>query len=328
MIPTRAKSDLAREVRRERVAADLAEHEQTTALSRIAPGPEDIDLAVVGERLETIRQFQVLVKSQLIDGLDYGKIPGCDKPVLLKPGGEKLTKLLGLCESYEIIERIEDWDKPFFYFLVRCQLRSIVTGQLISESIASANSRESKWAGRWAWPSDVPPDVDRKGLPTRTVNTKRGTVTQYRIDNPDIYSQTNTILKMAEKRAMVSAALSAGRLSGLFTVDLEDQQPNAKAAPEPEPEPTPGANGERDEILAKVQKCLVDCYGADNKDRKAESLWTIFGQRTWRAVSNMPMDILRKGLAVLENQIQQQAGREPGATEADEFDFFLAAGGG
>jgi len=43
-----------------------------------------------------------------------------------------------------------------------------------------------------------------------------------RVENEDIYSQVNTILKMAKKRALVDAALSAGRLSQVFTQDIED----------------------------------------------------------------------------------------------------------
>jgi hypothetical protein len=46
--------------------------------------------------------------------------------------------------------------------------------------------------------------------------------TLYRIPNEDIFTQVNTIEKMAKKRSMVDAGLSVGRLSELFTQDLED----------------------------------------------------------------------------------------------------------
>jgi len=66
------------------------------------------------------------------------------------------------------------------------------------------------------------------------------------VENEDIYSQVNTILKMAKKRALVDAALSAGRLSQVFTQDIEDmgnlnvevaetEQPKAKTK-KPKPE--------------------------------------------------------------------------------------------
>jgi hypothetical protein len=45
---------------------------------------------------------------------------------------------------------------------------------------------------------------------------------EYRIPNPDIFSLVNTILKMAQKRALVAATLIACDASEFFTQDLED----------------------------------------------------------------------------------------------------------
>jgi hypothetical protein len=45
------------------------------------------------------------------------------------------------------------------------------------------------------------------------------------VDNEDIFSQVNTLVKMAKKRALVDATLSAGRLSNVFTQDIEDMEP-------------------------------------------------------------------------------------------------------
>jgi len=46
--------------------------------------------------------------------------------------------------------------------------------------------------------------------------------TVYRVPNEDIYSQVNTILKMAEKRALVAAVLVTVNASEFFTQDMED----------------------------------------------------------------------------------------------------------
>lgn len=187
-------------------------------------------VAQVQEQLRTIRQFQAVVKTQLIDGVDYGVIPGTgNKPTLLKPGAEKMTRLLGLSDEYEI-ERIEDWDRPLFAYTIRCRLRHIATGVMVAEGVGEANSMESKWRYRWLWPGDIPEDR-RAGLATRTVNTRNGQVTQYRVLNEEIYSELNTILKMGKKRAMVDAALSVGRLSDIFTQDLEENPQIAQVAP-------------------------------------------------------------------------------------------------
>lgn len=46
--------------------------------------------------------------------------------------------------------------------------------------------------------------------------------TLYRVPNPNVYEQINTIQKMACKRALVMAALNTGSASSMFTQDVED----------------------------------------------------------------------------------------------------------
>ncbi len=54
------------------------------------------------------------------------------------------------------------------------------------------------------------------------------TVTVYRIPNPDVIGQKNTIMKMAQKRAFVGAMLIATGASEFFTQDIEDMPINGK----------------------------------------------------------------------------------------------------
>ena len=46
----------------------------------------------------------------------------------------------------------------------------------------------------------------------------------YRVPNPDIFDQVNTLLKIAEKRAKVNCALTIGLAHEFFTQDLEDME--------------------------------------------------------------------------------------------------------
>ena len=175
----------------------------------------------VASQLQEIRNFQEMCRKNLTEGLDYGVIPGTgSKATLFKPGAEKMIRLLGLSDEYEI-ESVEDWDKPLFAYKIRCRLRHIASGNLVGEGVGEANSMETKWRYRWMWPNDVPEDR-RVGLATKQVSTRNGPVTQYRVPNDEIYSEINTILKMGKKRALVDAALSAGRLSEIFTQDMEE----------------------------------------------------------------------------------------------------------
>lgn len=52
------------------------------------------------------------------------------------------------------------------------------------------------------------------------------TVTVYRINNPDVVGSKNTIMKMAQKRAIVGAILIATGASEFFTQDIEDMEIN------------------------------------------------------------------------------------------------------
>jgi len=188
----------------------LATRAESTAL--------DIDLDHVAAGLTKIQAFQSLVRKQLVPDHDFGTIPGTPKPSLWKPGAEKLCKLLGLADSYQVIDKVEDWKEGFFYYRVTCELRSIRDGTLISQGLGSCNSKESRYRYRWVFGSEVPENLDKKSLATKTIRTKKGQkAVMYRIENEDPYSLPNTLLKMAKKRAMIDAVLSAGRLSDIFS---------------------------------------------------------------------------------------------------------------
>ena len=60
-------------------------------------------------------------------------IPGTPKPTLLKPGAEKIQMLLGVTSEYEVIERVQDYDKGFFAFTVRCVIYK--NGMKITEGV-------------------------------------------------------------------------------------------------------------------------------------------------------------------------------------------------
>jgi len=191
--------------------------QQTTALTLPDEGQFKRDI-------QAINRFQQVVHSTMINGLDYGVIPGTQKPTLLKPGAEKIAKLLGLSDQYEIMDKSENWQEPpFFRYLIKCKLIHVASGALISEGLGECNSMESKYRWRWVGERDLPLGTDKSKLISQERRSKTGGHwTVYRLDNEDIYSQVNTILKMAKKRALVDAALSAGRLSDVFTQDIED----------------------------------------------------------------------------------------------------------
>jgi len=230
-----------------------------------------MDLQQAVSRRKDIVEF---TKSIMVSGVDYGEVPGTDKPTLLKPGAEKLTTFFGLSPRFVVIKEVERWGddgkEPFLYYWYKCQL--FRGDLLVGEGDGSCNSRESKYRWRWVGEEDLPlnvnPDLLRKregktseftfavdkaetsgkyGKPQSyweqfneaiklgkavkiQKSTSKGAVypaweistTVYRVPNEDIASQANTILKMAQKRALVAATLIAVNASEFFTQDIED----------------------------------------------------------------------------------------------------------
>ena len=203
-----------------------------------------MEVAGAVQRYKMLNSF---VGQVLREGTDYGKIPGTgDKSTLLKPGAEKLAMFFGLSPTFEHVRVIEDWTgaehngEPFFYYLVKC--RMLRGGVVVAEADGSCNSWESKF--RYRQGERVCPECGKATIIKGREEygggwicfAKKGgcgakfkdgdkTITEQqtgRVLNPDPADQVNTILKQAEKRALVAATLIAVNASDYFTQDIED----------------------------------------------------------------------------------------------------------
>ena len=71
------------------------------------------------------------VQSQLKPGVDYYKIEGSEKEGLAKAGAENLCDIFGFaCDDAIFVEKLEDWDKPFFRYLIKTVIRNKRTGKV------------------------------------------------------------------------------------------------------------------------------------------------------------------------------------------------------
>lgn len=198
-----------------------------------------MNLEVARQRLQ---EFQAFVKEYLVKDEDYGVIPGTPKPTLYKPGSDKLCELYGLADTYEITSRIEDWDRNLFDYEIRCTLLSKRDGGIVGTGMGSCNS----WEGRYRWrdgqrkcPNCAKATIikgkaeygggwlcfaKKGGCGAKFKDGDKSVEGQQtgRVENDDIPTLKNTILKMAKKRAKVDATLGATRSSGIFTQDVED----------------------------------------------------------------------------------------------------------
>ena len=142
-----------------------------------------------GLTVEEAKQFDDdmnrFIDTVLISGVDYGVIPHCNKPTLLKSGAEKIMNYLGLIARTEVVNRVEDYNTGFFSY--ECKVFLIdYNGVVKGEGVGICNSREGRYAKQ------------------------------------NGYAVQNTVLKMTKKRALVDAALNVGNLSARFTQDVED----------------------------------------------------------------------------------------------------------
>lgn len=184
--------------------------------------PSGFALAMTTSPIEARRRYeelQAFVQAAMVDGVDFGVIPGTgNKPTLYQPGAQKLAELYAFSVEFHDVSAVEDFDKPLFHYRKKCVLRRRGSGELIAEGVGSCNSREDKYAYRWVPAKKLPPGTETKGLKSRSGQWGP----MYRLPNDDVCSVVNTVEKMACKRALVAAVICATRSSGLFTQDVED----------------------------------------------------------------------------------------------------------
>lgn len=289
------------------------------------------DIASAKHRLQELQAF---VREVMVEGEDYGPIPGTEKPALLKPGAEKLCEIYGLIQSPEVVTRIEDWDAPFFHYEVRCNLLSKRTGRMVGSGFGSCNSHEPKY--RWRIAERKCPICDQAtvirgkeeyGGGWLCFRKKGGCGAKFPDDHPEIIDQStgrvpnedaaglvNTLLKMAKKRALVDAVLSVTRSSGLFTQDEDaltapseaPATPAAPAAPTASIRPAPSG---RTRTLTGAQQAIL-LRRAESLGLSRQDVVDYIG-RTYGAVSleELPFEHLNQVLKWVEEYRTMQ---EPG----------------
>lgn len=164
------------------------QEEKTLALpAQVLEGCDSIPQMNVSlqQAKDRIKELQDFIRYMMVSGIDYGTIPGCEKPALFKAGAEKLCDIYGFSRTLEVTNRIEDWQNGFFHYEIKVIIWNKKTGIIEAEGVGSCNTKEKKY------------------------------------HTSDPFNIINTVLKMAKKRALIDAVLSATRTSGIFSQDLD-----------------------------------------------------------------------------------------------------------
>lgn len=221
----------------------VQQHEAMIARAEVTPEE-------VAGQLEKIRQVMTAVMKK---GVHYGEIPGVNKPTLLKPGAEVLAVTLRLAVSYQSERTFHDGGH--LTVISKAKLTHIPTGLVIAEGEGLCSSYEKKYAyrgegrncpncgvagtikkSRFAPKPNDYPGAKQSDAPGWYCYAKVGGCganfaasdqritdqTGERVANPDLPDTWNTVLKMADKRALVAAILNGTAASDIFTQDVED----------------------------------------------------------------------------------------------------------
>ena len=202
---------------------------------------DEISVAeVVAQHTKIVDVMQAVMTKDV----HYGIIPGVKKPSLFKAGAESINVALRLAPHY-VSEKI--WhDDGHLTVSVVCTLRHIPTGLEIAQGEGLCSTRESRYAYRQG--GRVCPECGADAIIKGKAEygggwvcfgKKGGCGAKFadgseeaqalasadvgRVPNPDLADTYNTVLKMADKRALVAAVLNGTAASDVFTQDVEDQ---------------------------------------------------------------------------------------------------------
>lgn len=186
----------------------------------------EMTVADMKSHVSTIEQ---MTNAVMKENMHYGKIPGCgDKPTLLLPGAQKLALAFQL--SVRPIVEVIDLEDGHREYRVEVELISRANGIVVGTGVGNCNTMESKYRFRSQvtdrevpkeyWNGRDPELLGGKQYSPKKVGNQWLIAERIEHDNPADYY--NTCVKMAKKRALVDATLTATGASDHFTQDIED----------------------------------------------------------------------------------------------------------
>jgi hypothetical protein len=296
-------------IERSRSLPAVRAHEAMVVRAEVSP-------AEVEAQREKIKQVMDAVMKK---GVHYGEIPGVNKPTLLKPGAEVLAVTFRLAPSYQS-EKIFHED-GHLTVVSKARLTHIPSGLVIAEGEGLCSSREKKYAYRGEGrtcpscgaagtikKSKFPPrendypGASRSDPPGWYCYAKVGGCSANfaaddpaiveqsadKVANPDLPDSWNTVLKMADKRALVAAILNGTAASDIFTQDVEDGPSGAAGDPYGDAEPqTEGPAGQSAERPAETSRWIAPASWAELGER----LQSVLGAHEARYWSQQALEV-------------------------------------
>jgi hypothetical protein len=215
-----------------------------------------------------VEQVKAMQRSVLVSGTDYDTIPGTGKPSLLKPGAERLLQVFGLGHRMDVLDVDEDGDGRRVGVTYRCTVTKVLAdGREITVSSCDghASHEEPKWK-KAPW---------------------------------------NTVIKMAQKRALVGATLTATATSGLFTQDMEDMPRQERQRPQRQHNTGASAGDGITEQQVKLVLVLFGKLGIEDRATRLAECEVALGRKVESTKS-----LTRAEASTLIDYLKQEAGEE------------------
>ena len=221
--------------------------EHTTDIAERHSAPLTVTPQVqAGELVKRLDVIRDAMNTAMKKDVDYGVIPGTNKPALLKPGAEKLSVLFQLDVQ---ITNEKAWDGDHLTVNSRATVFHAPTGSRLGFGEGMCSTREAKYA--WRVAKRICPQCgaaaiikgkqeygggwlcfkkqDGCGAKFSDGDDQIEKQTTGKVPNPDLPDLWNTVLKMSEKRARVGAVLAVTGASALFTQDVEPDDVSSSA---------------------------------------------------------------------------------------------------
>lgn len=213
---------------------DVIEMSRRESAGLVAGEVHRFSLAEIRERVNLVQE---VMRGIMKLNTHYGTIPGTPKPTLYKPGAEVLCVTFRIAQEYTITDLS---DALTARFRVSCVGRHQVTGTVLGEGVGECSSGEEKYKWRGAVCAeefDLTPDHMRRLKFAKWKGNVEKKI-QVRTEAADL---SNTVLKMACKRAMIAMTLNVTAASDIFTQDIEDlpEELRTHESGEPAPEEKP-----------------------------------------------------------------------------------------
>jgi hypothetical protein len=237
--------------------------------------PQEAVELTVSQLKGQVTKIQEVMRSVMKDGVHFGSIPGIPQKFLFKAGAEKLCMTFRLIPHYNVSKT--EHKGGHITYDITCTLTHQPSSTVVGEGVGSGSTLERKYRYRnedfptgvevpKAWwqtrdkdnlplilkNNNVSPKTqaamnkERLELTTGKINGKFQIVYRKRVENKDIADVYNTVVKMAKKRALVDATITALAVSDMFSQDIEavtgeDEEAIAeKKPPEAKNRRTPG----------------------------------------------------------------------------------------